>query len=78
MVDLVKRMSVNDLSNQSNAEICEQTIASGGYGNIGAERIKSMELQYVLLKWMLTMRPKKWRYTYPEQGGQDEPNRLVY
>ena len=31
---------MNDLSNQTNA----QTIASGGYGNIGAEGIKLMEL----------------------------------
>ena len=37
-------MSVNDVSNQSNAQIYEQTIASAGYGNIGAERIKPMEL----------------------------------
>ena len=37
-------MSVNDLSNQSNAQRCEQTIASGGYGNIGAESIRPMEL----------------------------------
>ena len=38
-------MSVNDLSNnQSNAQICEQTIASGEYGNMGAERIKPVEL----------------------------------
>ena len=44
MVDLVKMMSVNDLSNQTNAHICEQTIASVEYGNIGAERIKPMEL----------------------------------
>ena len=44
MVDLVKTMSMNDLSNQSNAQICEQTIASGGHDNNGAERIKPMEI----------------------------------
>ena len=35
---------MNDLSNQSNAQIFEQTIASGGYGNTGTEMIKPMEL----------------------------------
>ena len=44
MVDLVKIMSVNDLSNQTNAQVSEQLIASGGYGNTGAEGIKPMEL----------------------------------
>ena len=44
LVDMVKRMSVNDLSNQTNAQISEQPIASGGYGNIGAEGINPMEL----------------------------------
>ena len=44
LVDLVKRMSMNELSNQTNAEISEQPIISGGYGNIGAEGIKLMEL----------------------------------
>ena len=37
-------MSLNDLYNKSNAQRCERTIASGGYSNIGAERIKPMEL----------------------------------
>ena len=36
-------MSVNDLPYQTNAQISEQTIASGGYGNIGAEGIKLIE-----------------------------------
>ena len=44
LVDLIKRMSVNDLSNQTNAQISEQTITSGEYGNTGAEEIKLMEL----------------------------------
>ena len=44
LVDLVKRMSMNEISNQTNAEISEQPIISGGYGNIGAEGIKLMEL----------------------------------
>ena len=44
MADLVKRMSANDLCNQNNEQIGEQTIASGGYGNIRAEGIKPMEL----------------------------------
>ena len=36
---------MDDLSNnQSNAQIREQTIAPGEYGNIGAERIKPVEL----------------------------------
>ena len=37
-------MSENDLSNRTNAQICEQTISSGGYVRIGTERIKPMEL----------------------------------
>ena len=37
-------MSVNDLSNQTNAQISEQQIPSGGYSNIGAEGIKPTEL----------------------------------
>ena len=37
-------MSLNDLSNQTNTQISEQTVASGRYGNIGAEWIKPMEL----------------------------------
>ena len=37
-------MSLNDLSNQTNALISEQTVASGGYGNIVAEGTKPMEL----------------------------------
>ena len=35
---------MNDLSNQTNAQISEQAIASGGYGNVGAEGVKPMEL----------------------------------
>ena len=42
-------MSVNELSNQTNVYISEQTIASGGYGNIGAEGIKPMELHVCAL-----------------------------
>ena len=41
----VNRMSVNDRPNQTNAQISEQIIASGGYGSIGAEEIKPMELR---------------------------------
>ena len=40
---------MNDLSNQNNAQICEQTIASGGNGNILAERIKPVELHVCAL-----------------------------
>ena len=35
---------MNDLSNQPNEKICEQTIGSRGHGNIGAERTKPKEL----------------------------------
>ena len=58
---------MNDLSNQTNAQISEQPIGSGGYGNIGAEMIKPMELHVCALG----EDAKKWGYLYPEQGGQD-------
>ena len=45
----VKRMSVNGLPNQTNAQISEQIIASGGYVSIGAEEIKPMELHVCTL-----------------------------
>ena len=45
----VNRMSVNDRPNQTNAQISEQIIASGGYVSIGAEEIKPMELHVCTL-----------------------------
>ena len=45
----VKRMSVNGLPNQTNTQISEQIIASGGYVSIGAEEIKPMELHVCTL-----------------------------
>ena len=72
LVDLVKSMSVNDLSNQMNAYISEQTIASGGYSNIGAEGIKSMELHVCAPGENANDETKKVGiYLYSEQGGQD-------
>ena len=50
LVDLVKMISVNDFSNQTNAQIREQTITSRRYGNIGAERVKLIELHLCALE----------------------------
>ena len=58
---------MNDLSNQTNAQVSEQKMVSGGYGNIG-EGIKLMELHVCALGRVLTMRPKKWGHLYPELG----------
>ena len=68
MVDLVKRMSVNDLSNQTNAQISEQAIASGGYGNVGAEGIKPMELHVCVPGDDGNDKTKEVGYLYPQQG----------
>ena len=72
LVDLVKSMSVNDLSNQMNVYISEQTKASGGYSNIGAEAIKSMELHVCAPGEDANDETKEVGiYLYSEQGGQD-------
>ena len=44
MVDLVKKIFQNDLSDQTNAQRSEQTLASVRYGNIAAEGFKLLEL----------------------------------
>ena len=61
-------MSLNDLSNQTNALISEQTVASGGYGNIVAEGIKPMELYVCAVGEDANNERKGGGYLYSEQG----------